>query len=152
MQRPCRTPWSSPCVLVPKAGGGYRLCTDYRKVNSLTVADSYPLPVIDDIVDSIGQSKFVTKLDLLKGYYQIPLTDTAKKISEFVTPQGLFQYKVLPFGMRNSPPTFQRLMDLLISGLDNVKVYLDDLIVYSNSWDCHLRVLLYYFRDFGNLD
>ena len=104
LAEPSDSPWSSPSILVPKAGGGYRLWSDYRKVNSLTVADSYPLPLIDDIVDSIGHSKCVTKLDLLKGYYQIPLTDIAKKISAFVTPQGLFQYKVLPFGMRNSPP------------------------------------------------
>ena len=89
---PSCSPWASPCILVPKEEGTLRLCTDYRRVNDVTVPDAYPLPRVDDLVDSVGQSKFITKIDLLKGYYQIPLTESAQVISAFITPFGLYQY------------------------------------------------------------
>ena len=97
------------------------MCTDYRKVNSVTKTDTFPIPRIDDCIDNIGHAKYVTKFDLLKGFWQIPLTDRAKEISAFVTPDGLYQYKVMPFGMKNSPATFQRLVNSLISNLDGCK-------------------------------
>ncbi|XP_063589651.1 uncharacterized protein LOC134766651 [Penaeus indicus] len=136
--------WASPCVLVPKSDNTMRMCTDYRRVNALTRADSFPLPRIDDIIDSVGKAPFVTKLDLLKGYYQVPLTDRAKRISAFITPDGLFQYKVMPFGMRNAAPTFQRLMGKVVAGLSGVYAYLDDTLITSLTWEEHvasLRVL-----------
>ena len=102
---PSSSEWSSPCVLVPKGdGSGYRFCTDLRKVNAVTKSDSYPIPRIEDCIDRIGVSKYVSKLDLLKGYWQVPLTDRAKEISAFVTPDGFFQYKVMPFGMKMNRP------------------------------------------------
>ncbi|KAJ8035316.1 hypothetical protein HOLleu_22499 [Holothuria leucospilota] len=97
---PSNSEWSSPCILVPKPDGGYRFCTDYRKVNAVTKTDSYPIPHIDDCIDRIGKATYVSKFDLLKGYWEIPLTERARKISAFVTPDGLFQYKVMPFGMK----------------------------------------------------
>ena len=103
--------WSSPCVLVPKPDGTYRFCTDFRQVNKATKSDSYPIPRVDDCVDKVGNAKYVTKLDLLKGYWQVPLSSRAKEISAFTTPDGLFQYKVMPFGMKNAPATFQRLIN-----------------------------------------
>ncbi|KAJ8049035.1 hypothetical protein HOLleu_01585 [Holothuria leucospilota] len=136
---PSNSEWSSPCILVPKPDGGYRFCTDYRKVNAVTRTDSYPIPRIDDCIDRIGKATYVSKFDLLKGYWEIPLTERARKISAFVTPDGLFQYKVMPFGMKNSPMTFQRLVNNLTSNLENCEVYVDDLIVYSNSWDEHVQ-------------
>ena len=75
---PSKSPWASPCLLVPKEGGSMRFCTDYRKVNTVTVKDSYPLPRVDDVIDAIGNAKFVKKIDLLKGYYQVELSDNAK--------------------------------------------------------------------------
>ena len=114
---PSNSDWSSPCILVPKPDGAYRLCTDYRKVNGVTKTDSFPIPRIDDC---IGKAKYVTKFDLLKGFWQIPLTDNAKEVSAFVTPDGLFRYKVMPFGMKNSPATFQRLINSLIAGMDGI--------------------------------
>ena len=75
------SPWSSPCILVPKPDGTVRFCTDYRKVNAVTVPDSFPLPRIDDCVDTIGSARFVSKLDLLKGYWQVPLTPCASDLS-----------------------------------------------------------------------
>ena len=91
------------------------------KVNSVIKTDSFPVSRMDDCIDNIGQAKYVTKFDLLKGFWQIPLTDRAKEISAFVTPDGLYQYKVMPFGMKNSPVTFQRLINKIITGLDNCK-------------------------------
>ena len=128
---PSQSDLSSPCILVPKPDGTFRMCTDYRKVNSVTKTDSFPVPRMDDCIDNIGQAKYVTKFDLLKGFWQIPFTDRAKEISAFVTPDGLYQYKVMPFGMKNSPATFQRLINMIITGLDNCKAYIDDAIIYS---------------------
>ncbi len=105
---PSSSPWCSPCFLVPKPDGSSHFCTDYRKVNQVTKADSYPLPRIEDCVDRIGKSKFVTKLDLLKGYWQVPLTERASEISAFATPDAFLQYKLLAFGLRNAPATFQQ--------------------------------------------
>ena len=133
------SPWSSPCILVPKPDLSFRFCTDYRKVNSVTKSDSYPLPRIDDCIDKVGNAKFVSTYDLLKGYWQVPLTSRAKQISAFITPQGLYQYKVLPFGMKNAPATFQRLMNEVIAGLPNTEVYIDDIVLYSSSWEEHLK-------------
>ena len=107
------------------------MCTDYRKVNSVTETDSFPMPRIDDCIDNIGQAKYVTKFDLLKGFWQIPLTDRANEISAFVTPDGLYQYKVMPFEMKNSPASFQHLINMIITGSVNCKAYIDDAIIYS---------------------
>ena len=107
---PSYSAWSSPCILVPKPDKSYRFCTDFRKVNSLTKADSYPLPRIEDCIDRVGHSKYVSKFDLLKGYWQVPLSERAKEVSAFVTPDGLYQYKVMPFGMRNAPHNFDKYM------------------------------------------
>ena len=86
---PSQSNYSSPCILVPKSNGTYRMCTDYRKVNSVTKTDSFPIPRIDNCVDKVGNSKYVTKFDLLKGFWQVPLTDRAKEVSAFATPNGL---------------------------------------------------------------
>ena len=132
---PSQSNYSSPCILVPKSNGTYRMCTDYRKVNSVTKTDSFPIPRIDDCIDKVGNSKYVTKFDLLKGFWQVPLTDRAKEVSAFATPNGLYQYKVMPFGMKNSPATFQRLVNNVICGLDGCDAYIDDVIIYSDSWE-----------------
>lgn len=138
---PSKSPWASPCLLVPKEGGQLRFCTDYRRVNTVTVPDAYPLPRVDDLIDEVGQAKFITKLDLLKGYYQIPLTEDAQQISAFITSFGLFHYLVAPFGMRNCPATFQRAMNNLTQGLGGVSVYIDDVLLFSSSWEEHLAQL-----------
>ena len=101
--------WSSPCVLVPKPDGTFCFCTDFRKLKEVTKADSYPLPWIEDCIDRVGKAKYIITLDLLKGYWQIPLTEQVKTLSAFVTPEGLYQYQVMPFGMGNASTTFLRL-------------------------------------------
>lgn len=137
---PGTSEWASPCLLVPKSDGSWRLCTDYRKVNTLTVSDCFPLPRIDDIIDKVGSSKFISRIDLLIGY-QVPLTDNAKRISALITPTGLYQYKTMPFGMKGTPATFQRLITNILSGLERVVAYLDDLIIFTDSWRDHIGVL-----------
>lgn len=141
MAVPSQSPWSSPCLLVPKPDSTFRFCTDYRKVNDVTKPDSFPLPRIEDCVDKVGSAKYVTKLDLLKGYWQVPLTKRASEISAFVTPDSFLQYTVLAFGMRNAPATFQRMMHQVLSGVSNCEVYLDDIVIYSDDWVQHLETL-----------
>lgn len=137
--RPSHSPWSSPCVLVPKPNGSIRFCTDYRKVNSVSKTDVFPIPRIDDCIDRVGKAKFLTKIDLLKGYWCVPLTERAREISAFVTPSGLYEYNVLPFGMKNAPATFQRMIQSVIQGLPNTNAYIDDLVTGSDSWEEHLQ-------------
>ncbi len=126
---------------MPKADGSFRFCTDFRKINSVTVSDAFPLPGIDDCIDSLGAAKYITKLDLLKGYWQVPLTEHASEISAFVTPDSFLQYRRMAFGLRNAPATFQCLMFLVLGNVPNCNVYLDDVVIYSFSWAEHLSTL-----------
>lgn len=135
------SPWSSPCLLVPKSDGFMRFCTDFRRVNAITKPDSYPLPRIDDCVDRLGSAVFVSKIDLLKGYWQIPLTFRAKEISAFVTPDHFLQYTAIAFGLRNAPATFQRLINGVLDGVPNCEAYLDDLVIHSATWPLHMAHL-----------
>ena len=139
--QPSHSPWSSPCILVPKPNGTWRFVTDFRKVNKYTKDDNFPLPRIDDCIDKVGNACYISKLDLAKGYWQIPLTEKAKEISAFVTPSGLYQYNVVPFGMKNSGATFQRLMNRVVEGLKGTVVYVDDICVFSSTWDDHIHQL-----------
>lgn len=138
LAEPSFSSWSSPCILVSKSDNSYRFCTDYRKLNSLTKPDCYPLPRIDDCVDRVGSAQFVSKFDLLKGYWQVPLTSRAKELSAFVTPDSFLQYTVMPFGVRNAPATFQRLVNHVLSGMTGCEAYLDDVVLYSSTWSEHL--------------
>ena len=133
------SPWASPIVMVPKADGTLRLCTDFRKVNSVTVPDPFPLPRIEDLLDRVGKAKYLTKLDMTRGYWQVPLDDVSVPISAFVTPHGHFQWRYMPFGLRNAPATFSRLVNKLLMGLEGFcAAYLDDIIIFSDTWEEHL--------------
>ena len=138
---PSKSPWSSPVVLVKKEDGQPRLCFDYRKVNKVTRHDSFPLPRIDDCIDRIGNAMFISKLDLLKGYWQVALSPQAQEISAFITCDGLYECKVMPFGMRNSAATFQRLMTLILQDIPGCAVYIDDIVISSDSWEEHCDTL-----------
>ena len=139
---PSYSSWASPCILVKKPDHMFRFCTDYRKVNTVTKPDSYPLPRIEDCVDQVGAARYVSKFDLLKGYYQVPLTPRAQEISAFITPTGLYS-----FGLRNAPATFQRLMNRVVAGLEGCAVYIDDVVCYSDTWEIHLsRIRLLFER------
>ena len=138
--------WSSPCILVPKHDGGFRFCTDFRKVNDKTKSDSFPIPRIADCIDQIGNAKFVSTFDMLKGYWQVPLTPRAREISAFVTPSGLYQYKVMPFGMKNAPATFQRMVNKLVRDIDGCEGYIDDVVIFSDNWSDHIRQIKRFFQ------
>lgn len=136
---PSFSSWASPCLLVSKPDKTVKPCTDFRKVNAITKPDCFPLPRMEDCVDLVGSARFVSNFDLLKGYWQVPLTRRAREIASFVTSSGLYSYTVMPFGLRNAPATLQRLMNQVISGLEGSDVYLDDVVVFSDTWPEHLQ-------------
>ena len=131
---PSDSPWSSPVVLVTKKDGGTRFCVDYRKLNDTTVKDAYPLPRIDDTL--LAGKQWFSMLDLASGYWQVSLSREARAKTVFATHSGLFQFKVMPFGLCNAPATFERLMDRVLQGLrwSRCLVYLDDIISFGSSF------------------
>jgi len=134
--------WASLILMVPKADGTFRLCTDFRKANAVTVPDPFPILCWKDLIDHIGPAKFLTKLDMTRGYWQVPLDDASVPFSAFYTPFGHFQWRYMPFGLRNAPAMFSRLVSKLLLGLETFcAAYLDDIIICSNSWEEHLRHL-----------
>lgn len=119
--------------------GTLRICVDYRKLNSVSVADAYPMPRVDDLIDQLGKAKYITTLDLTKGYWQVPVAKEARHKMAFSTPFGLYEFNIMPFGLQEAPATFQRLMDKVLQGLgESCAAYLDDLIVYSCTWQEHI--------------
>ncbi|XP_041440518.1 uncharacterized protein LOC121400717 [Xenopus laevis] len=131
--------WSSPIVLVPKPDGSWRFCNDFRKLNAISKFDTYPMPRVDELIDRLGTARYLTTLDLTKGYWQIPLSQTAKEKTAFVTPEGAIQYRMMPFGLQNAPATFQRAMDKILKPHRQwAAAYLDDVIIHSPDWDSHL--------------
>jgi hypothetical protein len=141
--RPSCSPWASPVVMVKKKDGTDRFCVDYRKLNAVTKKDVYPLPRIDDILDSLGKSRYFTNLDLASGYWQIEMEEGHKEKTAFTTIAGLYEFNVLPFGLCNAPATFQRLMEVVLAGLtwQTCLVYIDDILVFSESFQDHLNRL-----------
>lgn len=101
---------------------------------------------MDDCIDKVGKAKFVTKFDLLKGFWQVHLTDRAKELPAFVTQKGLYQYKVMPVGMKNLPATFQRLINSVISRLNGCDAYIDDAIIYSETFAEQLEIIRSFFN------
>jgi len=137
--RPSVSPWSSPIVPVAKPGDAVGLCLDYRKLNSVTIPDSYYIPLIDDILDQVREAMYLSKLDLSKGFYQVPLDEVAIPKSAFITPLGKFEFLRMPFGMRNAPLTFQRLMDkVLADACLYARSYIYDILIFSKTWENHL--------------
>ena len=134
------SPWSSPVVLAKKKDGSTRFCIDYRKVNEVTRKDAYPLPRVDDTLDTLVGSKYFSTLDLASGYWQVEVAENDQPKTAFITPEGLFQFRVMPFGLCNAPATFQWLMDRVLSGLkwSTCLVYFDDIMVVGTSFADHL--------------
>ena len=116
---------------------------DYRRLNAVTQQDAYPLPRIDDSLDALSGSKFFSTLDLVSGYWQVPLDEDAQEKSAFATRSGLRKWKVLPFGLTSAPSTFQRLMERVLHGLHwkSLLLYLDDIIVIAPDFDTHMSRL-----------
>uniref|UniRef100_A0A1X7UQS0 Reverse transcriptase domain-containing protein n=1 Tax=Amphimedon queenslandica TaxID=400682 RepID=A0A1X7UQS0_AMPQE len=103
--------WAAPIVVVPKKDGTIRQCVDYRKLNKVSKFDAYPVPRVDEMIDCVGNGRYITTLDLNKGYWQIPMEETARDKTAFITPFGVYEFTMMPFGLQGAPATFQRLMD-----------------------------------------
>ncbi|KAL0148578.1 hypothetical protein M9458_056125 [Cirrhinus mrigala] len=139
---PSRSPWSSPIVMVPKPDGTLRFCNDFRRLNEVSDFDGYPMPRVDELLDRLGRARFITTLDLTKGYWQVPLAEDAKPKTAFSTPSGHWQYRTLPFGLHGAPATFQRLMDIVLRlHQPYAAAYIDDVVIHSEHWDEHLSHL-----------
>lgn len=135
--------WSSPIVLVKKKDGKLRFCVDYRELNKITVKDAYPLPRINDILDTLGGAAFYSTLDLTSGYWQMEVDEKDRCKTAFSYGRGLYEFNVLPFGVCNGPASFQRLMEEILGDCVGkiCSVYFDDLIVYGKNEEEHLKNL-----------
>ena len=144
---PSTSPWALPIVLVHKKDGSTRFCIDYRKVNSLTRKDAYPIPKIDKTLNTLAGAKLFSTLDLRSGYWQVQVNPEHWEKTAFCTSEGLLEFNVMPFGLCNAPATFQRLMDSVLTGLHwkTCLVYIDGIIVVGKSSDeylCNLQAVL----------
>ncbi|CAF0956113.1 unnamed protein product, partial [Brachionus calyciflorus] len=138
-----KSPWASPVVLVGKKDGSIRFCVDYRALNKVTKRDVYPLPRVDDSLNSFGKTTIFSVLDLISGYWQIPMVEEDREKTAFISHCGLYEFLAMPFGLTNAPATFQRYMDAAFGGLKWLccLVYLDDVIVFSKDFEDHIKHL-----------
>ena len=151
---PSSSPWAAPAVLVKKKDGSWRFCVDYRRLNDVTRKDSYLLPRIDDALDYIGGSSWFSSLDLRCGYWQVELDPEARPKTAFTIGQGLWQFRVMPFGLCNAPATFERMMERVLADIprSHCVVYLDDLLVHARDFGgalANLREVLAAIRQAG---
>ena len=135
------SPYSSPVILVNKPNGEKRLCIDYRRLNSITIPDRFPLPVVRDLLDRILKAEFISTLDLKSGNWQIALAKGAIPLTAFSTADGHYEFLRLPFGLQGAPLNFSRLMQLILGDLKYVEVYLDDITVHSSTFEDHINHL-----------
>ena len=139
--RRSNSPWSSPLHVVPKAGGQWRPCGDYRHLNAATKDDRYPLPHIQDFNNILTGCKIFSKIDLVRGYHQIPMASSSVAKTAIITPFGLWEFLRMPFGLKNAAQAFQRLMDGILRDIPFTFVYIDDILVASHSHEEHLEHL-----------
>jgi hypothetical protein len=150
---PSNSGWNFLLLVVPKKLDAsrkrkWRLCVDFRKLNEVTVGDSYPLPNIQDILDKLGRARYFTALDCASGYLQVPIAEEDRHKTAFSTANGHYEFKMMPFGLKSAPSTFQRLMNNVLSELigDRCLVYMDDILVMAENLKEHNSKLRRVFR------
>ena len=141
-----RSEWSSPLMVTTKPCGGWRVCGDYRRLNAMTPDDQYPVRTLTDFTSELHGKKFFSKIDLLKGYHQIPVADEDVPKTAVITPFGLWIFPCTPFGLKNAGQDFQRLMDEILGDLPRIFVYIDDILVASETLEQHLQDLELVFK------
>lgn len=139
---PVESSFSHPVVCVGKKDGSMRLCIDYRQLNALTLPDAFPMTDASETLLQVARASFITTLDMLRGYWQIPMDPASEKYTAFVTHGGQYAWRVMPYGLKNSGPTFQRAMNEVLSPHRQYsRAYIDDVAVFSHSWEDHLKHL-----------
>ena len=138
---PCESPYGHPIVMVKKPDGTNRFCIDFRRLNRITVFDPEPMPVQQDLFASLAKSKYFSKLDLSKGYWQLPLREVDKAKTAFLTPIGQFQFKYMPFGLVTAGAQFTKMMRKLMKDIPHVVTYIDDILVHTDTWEEHVETL-----------
>ncbi|XP_071081291.1 uncharacterized protein [Haliotis cracherodii] len=138
---PSDSPYASPIVLVKKPDLTYRFCVDFRRSNQITVFDSEPITLTESLFTRLSKCKFYSKIDISKAYWQIPMEEASKACTAFVTPDGLYQWTVMPFGVVNAPAVFTRLMRKVLRGIAHVDSYIDDILEGTEEWSEHMNSL-----------
>ncbi|XP_013382645.1 uncharacterized protein LOC106153310 [Lingula anatina] len=138
---PSNSPYNSPIVIVRKKDGSSRFCVDFRRLNAVTCFDTEPMGNAEDIIARLSDDVYYSKVDLSKGYWQIPMSEESKPLTSFSTSEGSYQFKRMPFGMVNSGATFNKMMRKLLNGAQNLDHYVDDVLCHTTTWAEHLKTL-----------
>ena len=150
---PSISPWASPVVPVPKQDGSVRVCVDYRRLNDITEGDPYYMVTLEEILERVGGSRVMSKLDLAKGFYQVEVEPQSREKTAFICPFGKYEFTRMPFGLRNAPAVFQRCMEIVLQECYEFSApYIDDIIVFSRNGRehvGHLRQVLSELGKFG---
>ena len=137
---PSTSEWCSAAILIPKPGGNVRCVVDYRKINNLIETESFPLKRVEDLVSRISNKRYISKFDLTKGFYQIPLDESCKHVTSFCTPFGQWTFRCLPFGLKTSNAKFSFMMSQILQNWDEFcGVYIDDVVIFSDTWEDHMK-------------
>jgi hypothetical protein len=141
--RPSKSPWSAGTVVVRKPDGSWRMCIDFRGANSITKVHAHPLPLVEDVLNTLSRAKYYTAIDMYKGYWQIPMAEEDIEKTAFSTPFGHWEYMYMPMGCVNGSATYQRMMEEVLAPFIGscVVVYIDDVFIYSDTEEEHMQHL-----------